>query len=81
MPATETFSVDMACLQMKKKQEDSPPKTLGFFENMKDKPVMWVLFPIMIVFGFDLLLNIAVLTKRSLDFFVLGKAPSTEPWW
>ena len=42
---------------------------------------MWVVFPFLLLFGVDILLNLAVLVKRSLDYFVLGQAPSTETWW
>lgn len=40
-----------------------------------------LLLPFVFLLGVDLLLNIAVLTKRSLEYFLLGQAPSSEPWW
>ena len=59
------------------KKEDS----VGFWENIKDKPGTLVVLPFVLLVGVDLLLNIAVLVKRTLDYFVLGQAPSSEPWW
>ena len=63
------------------KTDNDQGSTVGFFDNFKDKPAMWVVFPFLLLFGVDILLNLAVLVKRSLDYFVLGQAPSTETWW
>ena len=53
-----------------------------FLENIKNaKPGTLIILPFVALFGIDLLLNIAVITKRSIDYFVFGQAPITEPWW
>ena len=61
-------------------KEGSPSSSI-FWENIKDKPGNLLILPFVAIFGIDLLLNIAVLAKRSIEFFVFGQAPSTEPWW
>ena len=71
-------------LNAKKSQEDdttSKGVKMGFLENFRDKPANLLLAPVIILFGVDIVLNLAVLTKRTFDYFVLGQAPSTEPWW
>ena len=67
-------------LSMGNKKEETT-ESAGFFENFKDKPIMFVVFPFLVLFGVDILLNIVVLVKRTFDYFVLGQAPSSEPWW
>jgi hypothetical protein len=53
-----------------------------FLENIKNaKPGTLIILPFVALFGIDLLLNIAVITKRSIEYFVFGQVPSTEPWW
>jgi len=52
-----------------------------FWENLQEKPGNLIIFPFVALFGIDLILNIAVITKRSIDYFVFGQVPSTEPWW
>lgn len=51
-----------------------------FWENIGEKPGNLVMLPFVAIVGLDLLLNIVVLVKRSVEFFVFGQAPSTEPW-
>ena len=60
--------------------DDDKPR-VSFFESIKDKPGTVVMLPFVVLVGADLLLNIFFLTKRSIEFFVLGQAPSTETWW
>ena len=61
-------------------KEGSPSSSI-FWENIKYKPGNLLILPFVALFGIDLLLNIAVLAKRSIEFFVFGQVPSTEPWW
>ena len=68
----------------KKDNNENDTDTKGssiFWENLKDKPGTLIILPFVALVGIDLLLNIAVITKRSIDYFVFGQAPSTEPWW
>jgi hypothetical protein len=64
---------------MTKKSEEA--KKSSVFETLRKKPATLVLFPFVFIFGADLLLNLAVLTKRTLEYFLLGQAPNPEPWW
>lgn len=50
-------------------------------DRLKTKPGTLLILPFVVLVGLDLLLNIAVLTKRTFEFLVLGQAPSSEPWW
>jgi hypothetical protein len=56
----------------------SPPT---FWTTLQDKPGGLILLPFVVLFGLDLLLNILFLTKRSLEYFLLGQAPSQETWF
>jgi hypothetical protein len=40
-----------------------------------------IALPFLVLIGADLLLNIAFILKRTLEFAVTGQAPSTETWW
>ena len=62
------------------KKQTSEAK-VSLLEYYKQNPAMLVLAPFIFIFGVDILLNLAVLTKRTFEYFVLGQAPSTEPWW
>jgi hypothetical protein len=51
------------------------------FDSFKKRPGTLIALPFVLLFGLDLVLNIAVLTKRSFEYFVLGQAPNANPWW
>ena len=62
--------------------KDKDDDSMGYLATItKDKPLMWVVLPFMLLVGVDIALNVAVLVKRTFDYFVLGQAPSTEAWW
>ena len=78
----------MAPLKNKKKNvdegnsDDTNTGTSPFMENIKNaKPGTLIILPFVALFGIDLLLNILVITKRSIEYFVFGEVPSIEPWW
>jgi hypothetical protein len=73
---------------VKPKREDDDDPSLStttmnrvWWQTVKEKPGGLVLLPFVILFGLDLLLNIFFLTKRSIEYFVLGQAPSQETWF
>lgn len=49
-------------------------------EKKKISPATLVLAPIVFLFGLDLVLNIAVVTKRSLEVFFTGEYTVYTPW-
>jgi len=53
----------------------------SIWNTLQEKPGGLILLPFVALFGFDLLLNIFFLTKRTFEFFVLGQAPSQETWY
>lgn len=59
------------------KDDDGKTDKNAFFS----KPGNLIALPFIAILGFDLILNIGVLTKRTLELVLLGQAPSTEPWW
>ena len=52
------------------KKNDENEHVGGYLETFKDKPGMLLLLPSVFLLGIDLLLNMAVLVKRSLDYFL-----------
>ena len=64
-----------------KKKDPEPLKSRGFWDNIRDKPGTVALLPCVFLLGIDVLLNLAVLTKRTIEYFVFGQIPSSEPWW
>lgn len=61
-----------------KQEEEEVP---SFKQLLLDKPGTLIAIPFVLLLGADLLLNIFFLTKRTIEFFALGQAPSAEPWW
>ena len=52
-----------------------------FWKDLGKKPGNLIFLPFIALFGIDLLLNIVFITKRSIEYFVLGQTPGTETWW
>jgi hypothetical protein len=80
---SRTASRTRSCLSSAKKDSNNnDTKQLSKKSSrLQDKPGGLILLPFVILFGLDLLLNIIFLTKRSIEFFVLGQAPSQETWF
>jgi hypothetical protein len=62
-------------------EDGNSTTTTTFWNNLRDKPATVVLLPFLFILGLDVILNLLVLTKRSVDYFVFGQLPSTETWW
>ena len=60
-------------------EDDSKKGTNSTTKQMS--PGTLLVIPFVVIIGLDLLLNIAFLTKRTFEYFVLGQVPSTETWW
>mmetsp|Transcript_16867 Transcript_16867/g.40320 ORF Transcript_16867/g.40320 Transcript_16867/m.40320 type:complete len:185 (-) Transcript_16867:99-653(-) len=59
------------------KDDDSNNKMMAVF---KKSPGVAIVAPFVLVFGLDLVLNIAVVTKRSLEVFFTGEYTVWTPW-
>jgi hypothetical protein len=80
----DEWSETTALLEMKNKNnsdEETERKLSDVFDTLKKSPGTLIALPFLIIFGLDLLLNIAVITKRSLEYILLGQAPNSDPWW
>ena len=78
--ATSDTALPMA-LGNKNKKDDSEEVSPVFWEDIGKKPGNLIFLPIVAIVGIDLLLNIIFITKRSIEYFLLGQAPSTETWF
>lgn len=63
-----------------KKSNSSEKDSDGNTEKKKMSPATLVLAPLVFLFGLDLVLNIAVVTKRSLEVFFTGEYTVYTPW-
>ena len=63
-----------------KKSNSSEKDSDGDTEKKKMSPATLVLAPLVFLFGLDLVLNIAVVTKRSLEVFFTGEYTVYTPW-
>ena len=63
-------------------QEEESTNVFGrVLAPFTNSPGGMILFPFVVIFGLDILLNTFFLTKRTFEFFVLGQAPSTDTWF
>ena len=62
------------------KKSNSSEKDRDTVEKKKMSPATLVLAPLVFLFGLDLVLNIAVVTKRSLEVFFTGEYTVYTPW-
>jgi hypothetical protein len=65
----------------KKDSNNDTKKPSKMSSSLLEQPGGFILLLFVGLFGLDLLLNIIFLTKRSLEFFVFGQAPSQETWF
>ena len=72
-------TVSLAAKQPKGTEE--PANAPSIIDIIKKKPATLVMAPFVVIVGLDLLLNMVFLTKRTFEYFVLGKMPSTEVWF
>lgn len=82
-PGRKSWGETSVPLGMKKKNADNEEtkKTSSFLDTLKEKPATLIALPFVALLGVDLVLNLLVITKRTLEFFLLGQAPSSQPWW
>ena len=59
-------------------EEDDKNKVMGIFNSKS--PGTLLIAPFVILFGLDLILNIAAITRRSLEYVLTGQLPSNTPW-
>jgi len=65
---------------IKNKEDNGKDGSSVFWRDLAKKPGNLIIIPFVALFGIDLLLNIIFITKRSIEYFVFGQAPSTETW-
>ena len=59
-------------------EEDDKNKVMGIFNSKS--PGTLLIAPFVILFGLDLILNIAAITRRSLEYVLTGQLSSNTPW-
>ena len=80
-PVETSNTVLRMALGNKNKNDESEEVSPVFWENIGKKPGNLIFLPIVAIVGIDLLLNIIFITKRSIEYFLFGQAPSTETWF
>lgn len=50
-------------------------------DTLNKNPGTLIMAPFVVLVGADIVLNLAVLVKRTLEFVAFGKLPSTETWF
>lgn len=73
-------SKDIISLCAKKSNSSEKDSDGNMSEKKKMSPATLVLAPLVLLFGLDLVLNIAVVTKRSLEVFFTGEYTVYTPW-
>lgn len=66
--------------QMDPKDSDSSGKPARI-DTFKMSPGTLIAAPFVVLIGVDLVLNLGVLVKRTVEYFAFGKIPSTEVWF
>lgn len=69
---------------MKKKKDasDADASSANDDKTERNKQIVSsVLFPLIALFGLDLLLNIAIITKKVVLTYVTGQDQVSPPWW
>jgi len=71
-----------SALWAKKQPDDAQDEDSGsgFVGIFKKSPGVAIVAPFVLLFGLDLILNIAVITKRSLEVFFTGEYTVWTPW-
>ena len=66
--------------QAKENDTDGSEKP-SIMDTIKKSPGTLIAAPFVVLIGVDLVLNIGVLVKRTVEYFAFGKIPSTEVWF
>jgi hypothetical protein len=83
-PATTSNTILLMAPGKKNKndaEDDDTDISPVFWKDLGKKPGNLIILPFVALVGIDLLLNLIFITKRSIEFFVFGQAPSTDTWW
>mmetsp|Transcript_20530 Transcript_20530/g.33813 ORF Transcript_20530/g.33813 Transcript_20530/m.33813 type:complete len:135 (-) Transcript_20530:117-521(-) len=75
---TKTSNTAALSLQAKKSKYEISEKESG--DEKKLSPATYVLAPFVFIFGLDIVLNILVVTKRSLEVALTGEYTVWTPW-
>jgi hypothetical protein len=77
-----SFSKLQAANNDRKDPGDEATETkLSLWESIKERPATLMALPFVFLVSLDLLLNVTFLVKRTIEFAVFGKIPSTETWF
>jgi hypothetical protein len=70
-------------LEMKKKEDvsDADDSSPSNKTEQSKRIVSIFIFPLIALFGLDLLANIAVITKKVVLTYVTGEVQVSQPWW
>ena len=70
-------------LEMKKKDDasDADASSADIKKEKNKQMVSIVIYPLIALFGLDLLLNIAVITKKAVLTLATGQEQVSPPWW
>ena len=75
-----TTSLHAKQTKNKSDNEDKSESNSGIMGTFKKSPGTLIIAPFVLLFGLDLILNIAVVTKRSLEVFFTGEYTVWTPW-
>ncbi|GAX11808.1 hypothetical protein FisN_7Lu222 [Fistulifera solaris] len=75
------FKVQTAYNGRKDSVDETTETNMSIWESMKERPATLMALPIVFLVSLDLLLNITFLVKRTIEYAVFGKIPSTETWF
>ena len=74
-------SKPLTLLQAAHKNKNDKQDKLPPLETFRKSPRFPLILPFLVLFGVDLILNIVLVVKRTVEYIVLGQAPSPDPWW
>ena len=83
LPVSTIIPLEMKKKDMKKKNDESDADASSPNDKTERNKqiVSSVIFPLIALFGLDLLLNIAVITKKVVLTYVTGQDQESPPWW
>lgn len=73
--------VSTSSLPAKKNKQSEDNDKPCFWKTIQEKPATLIFLPFVALFGIDLMLNIFFIVKRTFEYVVLEKVPSTETWF
>ena len=73
-------SKPLTLLQAANKNKNDKQDKLPALQTFRKSPGFPLILPFLVLFGVDLILNIVLVVKRTVEYIVLGQA-SPDPWW